>query len=452
MNRIILLFCFLFSSLFGNEEIVVRLQSKTSLDSLYLYLMATECAFDRDYQKQIEDVLHFDLYHNGFTEVVSPFKEAKKQLEKENSSHTFHCLQWRTLGIDYVVKAELTMRSLSLSALCSKNGTVKRIEKIPLTGDLAKDRRLIHQLSDRLHEALFNSPGIASCHILYTHRKRQGKESTDWVTEVCEADYDGKNSQQITHDGYLCLHPTYVRSPKGPRSHHFLFVSYKIGQPKIYAASLAEGLGKRLTYLRGDQLMPALSLQQNKIAFISDATGNPDLFVQDFSLEEGLVGKARQIFTAPQAAQGSPTFSPESERIAFVSNKDGTPRIYVLTIPTSDISMKDLKPTMISKQNRDNTSPAWSPDGKKIAYASASSQGIRQIWIYDFTTGKETQLTEGPGHKENPAWAPNSLHLLFNSSSSNDSELYLINLNQKKAVKISSGSGEKRFPTWEPRQ
>ncbi len=78
------------------------------------------------------------------------------------------------------------------------------------------------------------------------------------------------------------------------------------------------------------------------------------------------------------------------------------------------------------------------------------TNGVRQIWIYDFEKGEERQLTQGPGNKENPSWAPNSLHLVFNSTSPNDNELYLIHLNDIKAHKISSGPGEKRYPNWEP--
>jgi len=57
---------------------------------------------------------------------------------------------------------------------------------------------------------------------------------------------------------------------------------------------------------------------ETRIAFISDITGNPDLFLQDFSPEKGPIGKPRQIFTTHQATQGSPTFSPDGKRIALL--------------------------------------------------------------------------------------------------------------------------------------
>ena len=122
-----------------------------------------------------------------------------------------------------------------------------------------------------------------------------------------------------------------------------------------------------------------------------------------------------------------------------------------MPIPSPGSRLKDLSPKLITKQSRESTAPAWSPDGTKLAYC-ASINGVRQIWVYDFAKGEEKQLTQGPGNKENPSWGPNSLHLIYNSTSSNDSELYLINLNQTQPQKISVGPGEKHYPNWEPKR
>ena len=130
--------------------------------------------------------------------------------------------------------------------------------------------------------------------------------------------------------------------------------------------------------------------------------------------------------------------------IAFVSDKDGPPRIY--TIPANSYEKRaDAK--MITKQNKESSCPAWSPDGTKLAY-SAKTNAVRQIWIYDFKTGEERQLTAGPGNKENPCWAPDSLHLVFNSTDPFSSELFLVNLNQPEAIKLAHGPGKKHYPTW----
>jgi len=86
---------------------------------------------------------------------------------------------------------------------------------------------------------------------------------------------------------------------------------------------------------------------------------------------------------------------------------------------------------------------------KKIAY-SAKVDGVRQIWMYDIEKDEEIQLTTGPEHKENPSWAPNSFHLVYNTEGEDSCELYQLNLVQQSPVLISKGSGQKRFASWEP--
>ncbi len=188
--------------------------------------------------------------------------------------------------------------------------------------------------------------------------------------------------------------------------------------------------------------MVDLSLQKDKIAYISDARGNPDLFVQSFNIHQGAVGKPYQLFASPGSAQASPSFSPDGKKIAFVSDKDGCPRIYTISLESSN---RDIQ--LITKRNKENICPSWSPDGKKLAY-SAKTNGIRQIWLYDFTTGEERQLTYGQGIKENPSFAPNSLHVVFNITEGEQTNLCIMHIEQKEFTKISEGSGVKHYPTW----
>ena len=341
---------------------------------------------------------------------------------------------------------EIQKKKLSARILAVNFNSAKIIEGIPLSGDLREDRKKLHQISDTIHKALFGQEGIAATRILYTV-KSKGNDNK-WVSEVWEADYDeARRSSNHSRLRLLRATPVYIPPAPGYSSGGFFYVSYLNGQPKIYYASFKGNSGQRFTYMRGNQLMPAISRQRDQVAFVSDAAGNPDIFLQDFSVESGPIGKPRQIFAAKQAAQGTPVFSPNGKQIAFVSNKDGAARIYVMDIPAPGTSLKDIKTKFISRQTRESTAPAWSPDGKKLAYCG-SSGSHRQIWVYDFETGMERQLTQGAGNKENPTWAPNSLHLIFNSTGPDGSELYLINLNQPQSKKITAGPGEKHYPNW----
>lgn len=423
------------------QEIRVYLTTTTALEPLYFGKIQQEgSGFDTQYLNQLEAILAFDFTYNGSTKPM-PYSDQKEQLLRQKN---FDPRIWKAQGVAHVIKGSIENKVLSLSILSTQAGSLKQFNDIALTGNLGKDRRSLHRVADAIHKALYGEDGVASTRILYSAKVKNSPTEKKWVSEIWTCDWDGGNPRQLTREGSYCVTPVFIPTSAKFANDRFLYVSYKTGQPKIFIASLSEGIGKRLIDLKGNQLLPAISAQRNKVAFICDAGGRTDLFLQEFHPDTGQVGKPTQLFSYPRSTQASPTFSPDGSKVAFVSDKDGSPRIYI--IPTSFAS-KRANPVLISKQNNENSCPAWSPDGKKLAY-SAKTKGIRQIWIYDFESREERQLTDGPGHKENPSWAGDSKHLVFNSTGGDTSELFIVNLNQPEVVKISQGPGIKHYPTW----
>jgi TolB protein len=440
-------FIFIAAFLMSDETIFVQLATETDLLPIYVaHVEGKYSTFDKDYCEKLEEVLKFDLDQNGMTYILKSTIENDKHANAGEFDQPPKSSDWKALGAFYIVKMRIDGKKIIVRLFAQNAETIRVIEGIYLSGDLSKDRRQIHQLADTIHKTLFGTDGVANTRILYTLKTKHGN---NWNSEVWEIDYDGFNKRQVTIDSGYSVTPLYVPPKPGFHTGAIFFVSYKTGQPKIYYQGLTDDQPRRFTYLKGNQLMPAISRQRDKLAFISDITGNPDLFIQAFSPDKGAIGKPYQIFSSHLATQGSPTFSPDGNKIAFVSNKDGSPRIYVIEVPEPGKSLNDIKPALITKRNRESTAPSWSPDGTKIAYC-AVVQGTRQIWVYDLITREERQVTHGSGNKENPMWAPNSLHLVFNSSDKGSCDLYLINLNQIDATKITCGDGEKRFPCWEP--
>ena len=427
----------------GNEEIRVHLSTDNPLTPLYASrLFAENSNLEANYINQLDVVLQYDLNYNGVTKVALRTQEKEQILLQRDHKAAFHQETWKNYGIPYVIKGVVTGTTLNVMVFTTQSGSLKYFSDIPLSGQIHNDRKQIHKLADGIHKALFNVDGVADSHILYSVQHKTPKaDGGEWISEIWECDWDGSNARQITKENSYSVTPVAIPS----KADRFLYVSYKQGQPKVYIASTKEGRGKRLLDLRGNQLLPAVSAKRDKIAFICDAGGRTDLFIQAFHPDKGEIGKPIQLFSYPRSTQASPTFNPDGSKIAFVSDKDGAPRIYI--IPTATSSSRRHNPLLLTKKNNENTCPAWSPDGKKIAY-SAKTNGIRQIWIYDFDTHSEKQLTFGPGNKENPSWAPNSTHIVFNSTDVASSELYVVNLHQPDVIKISKGAGKKHYPTW----
>lgn len=444
-----LLLLFLPAAALLANDITVNLATEKQLLPIYVASWTAgrrDPALTNNHLRELHRMLQFDLNYNGRTEVAATTAERKSQVANERMDGRPDAEAWRNLSIAYLVRGHVSGNTLAIKVFSASSDANVGVYEVPLSGSVAVDRHRVHQLSDTVHRALFGTPGIASSRILYTVKSKTPAGEKPRA-EVWIADYDGASPKQLTHEGDFTVTPRFLPPAKGKRSGAYLYVSYKTGQPKIYLSSLDNNNAQPLTPLRGNQLMPSISSDQNLIAFVSDAAGNPDLFLLSFNPEEGALGKPRQIFSQKASAQASPSFSPDGSRLAFVSNKDGTPRIYIMEVPGPG-QKPTGQPHLITRRNRDNTAPSWSPDGKKIAYSSMT-RGVRQIWIYEAETGEEWQLTHGTSGKENPSWAPNSLHLVFNTATTAGSELYMVNLNQPKAVRLTSGPGDKRFPSWE---
>lgn len=425
----------------AEEELYVELSSQVVLLPTYICPIEVGTSeLSKNYWESIARVLAFDLANNGKMQLrEAPIKGVDSSYE---SAVSFDLL--RNEHLAYLIRLRAVDNELQLKLISVDAEEARVIDQLFMNGNLAQDRRKVHRLADTVASVLFGVPGIASQRMLFSVKKK-GSKAGSWISEVYEADYDGHNARSLTHDQSLAMNPQYIpQEGRSPTS--FLYVSHKIGQPKIFRARLAGGAPRRVTPIRGNQLTPSLTPDGSQLAFTCDVSGTTDLFSARFHADEGAIGKPRQIFAAKGAAEASPTFSPDGKKIAFVSDKDGSAKVYLMDVPEGK-SMP--APRLITKRCRENSAPAWSPDGKKIAY-SAKTTGLRQIWVYDVETGKEYEITHGDFSAENPAWAPNSVHLLFNAENKAGTELYLINIYQKLPVKITSGEGEKRFPSWEP--
>ena len=157
-------------------------------------------------------------------------------------------------------------RSLSAVVFDTQERLPQILSRPVLSGDLSLDRRQIHQLADGIHKAFFHTDGVAGSRILFSYQVKNSRaDGSEWISEIWECDWDGAERAPANPRRQLSTSPP-SSVPHNPRYNNdrFLYVSYKIGQPKIYIGSLKGGQGKRLIDLRGNQLLPCISLQRRQ--------------------------------------------------------------------------------------------------------------------------------------------------------------------------------------------
>jgi len=113
-----------------------------------------------------------------------------------------------------------------------------------------------------------------------------------------------------------------------------------------------------------------------------------------------------------QAGQPRPAAPISNGRIAF-SGFDGT-SWDIYSVEPDGSGLKEL--THLS--NRVAEDPAWSPDGRRIAYVVVENAGggRSDVWVMNGDGSNPTRLTEGPGASLSPTWSPNGSRIAYTHS------------------------------------
>ncbi|GAA3908652.1 Tol-Pal system beta propeller repeat protein TolB [Halomonas cibimaris] len=124
----------------------------------------------------------------------------------------------------------------------------------------------------------------------------------------------------------------------------------------------------------------------------------------------------------------SPAWSPDGEKLAYVSFESQRPAIYVQQVASGErIKLTDFEGI--------NGAPAWSPDGRKLAM-SLSKDGQPEIYVMNLANRSLQRLTHNASIDTEPDWAPDGRSLLFTSDRSGGPQLYRYRLARDHAERL----------------
>jgi TolB protein len=103
----------------------------------------------------------------------------------------------------------------------------------------------------------------------------------------------------------------------------------------------------------------------------------------------------------------------------------------------------------VTKDSSMNLGPAWSPDGKKLAYASYVN-GFPDIYTVDLGSGHVRQLTNNRSTNITPAWSPDGDIIMYSSAKNRDPDLFIVNPNTGAERAFSSAFGIDLGPRFSP--
>lgn len=187
---------------------------------------------------------------------------------------------------------------------------------------------------------------------------------------------------------------------------------------------------------------PTLSPDGREMVFIAVVAGHEQLF------RRMLDGSRIAQLTRDDADHEDPAWSPDGRRIAYVLMRGGLEQIHLMNVDgTGD---EPLTP-----DNVKTIHPNWHPDGRSLAYCTDDDlqppkKNPAEIYSIDVTTRKITKLIEG-GVNTYPAWSPDGKFLAFRRMlGETNSEVFLAGADGTNAHNLTNHPAFDGWPAWSP--
>lgn len=144
--------------------------------------------------------------------------------------------------------------------------------------------------------------------------------------------------------------------------------------------------------------------------------------------------------TASSGDDIHPAWSTDGRRIAFSSARTGNFEIY-----TADADGSNL--TQLTNSRGFEEWPVWSPDGRQIAFVSDRNGNI-DLFVMEADGSNQRQLTEHPGDDWPASWSPDGRQLVFASNRDGNWNLYIVPTTGGDASRLTNDPGDERDPIW----
>ena len=253
--------------------------------------------------------------------------------------------------------------------------------------------------------------------VIVSHTDEKG------VLQLYRMKEDGTDSRQLTFSKHGCQQPSC--SPNGKKLSYVEQVEHSLA----IRVSDPDGQNVRTLIKEGMNLIPSWFPDSEQLVWMKvkpqpkqDPARNAQIHVVNVR-----TGKARSLFTDKEQLKHSnamPVVSPQGDRIAFVSDRSGEMRVWVSALDGSGAKLVS-KPEMEFhdeiKAPFEQKVPAWSPDGKWIAHW----EGVEMIHMSKFTgvpnpqrdqmiastfhvwvVGSDGKSRRKVGRGDDPTWSP----------------------------------------------
>jgi dipeptidyl aminopeptidase/acylaminoacyl peptidase len=228
-----------------------------------------------------------------------------------------------------------------------------------------------------------------------------------------------------------------------PKNDVIAFSWNKTGQWQIHLKDIATGKSRQLTFGSESKISPSFSHHGRQLAYAQDYQGDENF---DIFLINPTDGESWNLTPdTPEAVYPKLEWSPDGKKIAYASNRNGKFSIYAISTSGGD-------PEQISNHKYSDSDPEWSPDGKWLAFNSLLTAQEYGVFITRSHGGEILRLADNGEALEaaSPDWSPDGKLIAFMSAERGSYDIGIWNRLLESVEWITEGTYECYDPRWFP--
>ncbi len=276
--------------------------------------------------------------------------------------------------------------------------------------------KIAHAASNDILQIITGEKGIFEYKILFVSDKTGKKQ-------IYLMDYDGNNVKRLTFDNSIDTAPELFDD-------YLMYTSFKFGNPRVVLKYLPTGeiklLIKKGTMSAGADISP----DKKKIVAMYGTNKNTDIGLFNFN------GKFLKAIMPSIFDEASPRWNHKGDKIAFISDRTGSPQVYIYDLNTN-------KMRRISFGSRYSCYPCWGANDEYIYYSSLKGDTYT-IYRTSLNYFHLEELTQG----EYPDVSKNNKYMVFTKQVNGFYQIFIMNLETNKIFQITTDNSNKYFPRW----